>query len=184
MFTADDVPIDLVGEGKARVVGVRVTVDPDGTTRNCEAETSSGVPKLDAYTCVIILKRAHFRPAIGASGSPEIGVYRKQVTWAVDSDSLPIIPDIDLTVSRLPAGVKDPTSVDLMFEVDESGHPSSCAAEQPAPVPHPGSASELVGVACDQLLKTYIAKPAMDRQGRPAPSLQDAVVRFSTKPRG
>jgi len=85
LFSADDVPLDIVPDGESRRVIVRVAVKPDGNIQNCRAEFSSGIAKLDAYTCAIILRRARFHPATGPDGLPAYGVLRTTVTWAVNA---------------------------------------------------------------------------------------------------
>lgn len=181
LFTADDVAVDLVGDGNVRRVGVRVTVDPTGVPRNCTAEFSSGVRKLDEYTCLIIMRRARFQPTLGPNGEPQFRVFRTEITWAVNASGGDAGADLDLTVTHLPTGLSDPTSVRLQFQVDEAGHPSDCRAED-GPAGDKSSA-DLLAIACDQLLRSYVATPATDAAGKPVRSLQDAVVRFSTKPR-
>jgi TonB family protein len=184
LFSADDVPIDLVPDGEVRRVGVRVTVKPDGKLDDCRADSSSGIPKLDAYTCAIILRRARFDPAIGPDGQPTYGVIRTTVTWAVNASGGPgWADDLELTVSRLPTGVETPMFGSLMFAVDQAGHPSACAEEEPRRPSMQKLPAVLVNIACDQLLKSYVAIPARDITGRPVPSVQNATVEFSTDPR-
>jgi hypothetical protein len=180
LFSADDVPLDVVPDGESRRVNVRVVVKPDGAIQNCGAEFSSGIPKLDAYTCAIILRRARFHPAIGLDGLPAYGVIRTAVTWAVNDAPSKWPTDLDLTVTALPKGIKNPAFVSLMFAVDETGRPSSCAAEEPRPPAHRKLTDELIQVACDQLLNNYVAIPARDIAGKTVRSVQDANVRFST----
>jgi hypothetical protein len=183
LFSFDDVPLELVPNGEARGVGVRVTVDPTGIIRSCQAEFSSGIPKLDAYTCGIVLRRAHFRPATGLGGQPAYGVVRTEIMWSVNASSPKNAGDLELTVPRLPKGVKNPAFAYVMFMVDEVGHPSACRDEEPPPPSHEKVTNELLQTACDQLTKSYVAIPAKDDAGRPVSSVQDAVVRFSTEPR-
>ena len=180
LFSSDDLPMDIVTDGESRSVNVRLEVKPDGAIQNCRAELSSGITKLDAYTCAIILRRARFHPATGLDGLPAYGVVRTTVTWAVNATPLNLSADLELTVTGLPKGVKDPAFVNLMFAVDEAGRPSSCAMEVPRAPTHQKLTSELIQVACSQLLKNYVAIPATDIAGRTVRSVQDATVRIST----
>jgi TonB family protein len=182
LFSADDVPLDLVPEGEIKRVGVRVTVTPDGKVENCRAESSSGISKLDAYTCSIIERRARFHAAIGGNGQPTYGVIRTIVTWAVDASGGAMPPaDLELTVSRLPSGVNGKTSGSLMFLVDAAGHPSFCMEEKPTEPLASKLPPVLVNIACNQLVKSYVAVPARDLSGRAVSSIQNATVTFLTQ---
>jgi hypothetical protein len=183
LLSVDDVPLDIVPDGESRRVNVRVAVKPDGNIQNCRTEFSSGIPKLDAYTCAIILRRARFHPAIGLDGLPAYGVIRTAVTWAVNDTSRDWPADLELTVMKLPEGIKNSAFVNLMFAVDEAGRSSSCAVEEPRPPVHRKLTNELIQVACGQLLKNYVAIPATDIAGKAVRSVQDATVRFSTERR-
>jgi hypothetical protein len=181
LFSPDDVPVELVGEGYGRRVDVRVTVGPDGKVRNCQAEFSSEVPKLDAYTCELIIRRAHFRPALWIDGRPAYGVIRTGISWSVDAGMPPVPGDLQVTLAQRPKHMKSPTFANLMFAVDQSGRPSSCVEEEPKGGRRDELSPELLKVACDQLLKSYVAIPAMDDAGRPVRSVQNAVVRLSVE---
>jgi hypothetical protein len=179
LFSYDDVPLQLVPSGKVMRVGFRVTVERNGTIQSCRAESSSGDPKLDAYTCALVLRRARFRAATGFDGLPAYGVVRADVAWAVDAIPKWSPGDLQLTVSHLPKGFKSPAYIGLMFVVDETGRPSSCMEEDPKLPSQPKQAIELVQIACRELLKSYVAIPAMDDAGKPVPSIQNATVSFT-----
>src|SRR5689334_6933714 len=101
--------------------GVPSTVAADGTPQDCGAEKGSGDPKLDAYTCAIILKRAKFQPARWVDGSPVYAVLRVPVTWAIGAepskteDEKAYPADMEVSVSRLPEGAGERTSLSLMI---------------------------------------------------------------------
>jgi hypothetical protein len=183
-LSGDDVPQYLISkEHGLWIVYIRLTVTPENSILGCQIERSSGISDLDDFTCRKIVDRAKFKSAVAADGSATFGVYRTSVKWSV-SDTLPgdtsnlSDPDLDLFVQRLPNGAQSVASVNLMFSVDAVGQMSGCTAEtRPLePVDDPA----LVPVACDALMKGYKAVPAKDASGRVVPSIQDAIVRFST----
>jgi TonB family protein len=182
VFSADDVPIELIGEDHFRTVNVRITVGPDGKLRNCEAEFSSGVPKLDAYTCDIIRRRAtQFRPAIWTDGTPSYGVIRMPIRWSVGGEPpAGSAADIELTVSDLPNGAKSPVFIFAELTADEKGHPLTCSENGDVRrLSRSKVTPELLRIGCDQLLKNYVAIPARDDAGKPVRSVQEAMVSFS-----
>jgi hypothetical protein len=179
LFSGDDVPLSIMREQDVRVVGVRLTVDPTGKLQACSAEFTSGLTKLDEYTCEIIRRRARFQPARGPDGQSAYGIIRTPITWTVNADSPRSPADLELTVSRLPKGIKSPAVARLMFAVDERGHPSSCQQEEPPAPAVPALPPELVKIACAELLQSYVAIPAGDASGRPVASVQDARINFS-----
>lgn len=180
-FSHDDVPLALIPEGVARRVAVRAVVRPDGTLQRCEIEATSGAPKVDAYTCGLIRKRARYSPARWNDGSPTFGVVRLSVIWLVGDARPPMdVPDdLGIAVNQLPKGLRSPTSVRAIFAADEQGRPSSCIAE-PATAGAQKSDPALVTLACAQLIAAYRAIPVSDDNGQPVRSVQNASVGFST----
>lgn len=137
VFSADDMPTYVQADGVTRFEFTRTTVNPSGKAQDCAAERSGGDPKLDAWTCAIILRRARFQPATWIDGSPAFGVLRVPVTWAIGYSPSPsesakaYPPDIDLTVNQLPKGARSPISIVLMIAVDENGKVVSCGERLP-----------------------------------------------------
>jgi TonB family protein len=184
-FYADDTPSYLVAKGDGLwFVSVRIGVGPDGALKGCQVEGSSGIAQLDAFTCRKILRRAKFVPATSADGSPAFGVYRTSIRWAVASAPWDISrvrhPDVEVQVQNLPPDVKSPTLVRVMFAVDQSGNIGSCLVEPTKSFEHVDNNPALVPIACDQLAKFYKPVPAKDAGGNAIPSVQDALVRFTT----
>ena len=177
-LSAYDVPIGLLRENVLQTVGIAITVRPDGKIQDCLVEVSSGNPKLDAYTCKLARRRGKFRAGREVNGSPVYGVYRGSINWWVGDGYPPSRlqhPDLYLTVSDLPPKIKSPVAVRLMLAVDDTGRPSNCVAEdeeQPA---------ALVRVGCEQLIKSYTAKPARTSDGAAVASTQTAIVAFEVR---
>ena len=183
IFSYDDVPGYLVQQAPVdRTVYTRTTVRPDGTIQSCVAESSSGDPRLDAYTCRIIVKRAKFVPARWPDGSAAYGVIREPVRWRVtdspseDDRGLPV-PDLAFSVNRLPAGAHSAT-VDLQVAANETGRPLSCVEGPPAPPDDNKRFPELVALACRQATETLRLSPPVDGSGKAVRSIQTVSVRF------
>jgi hypothetical protein len=174
----DDVPIGLLGENTLETVGFRITIEPDGGVRDCVIEVSSGIKKLDAYTCKLATRRTKLRPGRLRDGSIVHGVYRSAMTWWVGDGyppEPPMLADVYLTVSRLPPEVKSPILVRLMSAVDEQGQVYDCVAEDEK------NPAELVKVACDQAKKSYVAKPVKTAEGVAVKSTQSVMVSIEAR---
>jgi protein TonB len=186
VFSADDFPSYLAAAGVSRMVHTRTTVRPDGTTQGCVAEESSGDPKLDAYTCAIIVRRARFRPATWTDGTPAYGVMRVPVRWAVSNQpsssnepSGRTAADVELSVDRLPKGAHKTANVSLQVATDESGHPVTCVEVPPLGKPDPKRHfPQLVPLACKQVMASLILTPPIDAAGKPVRSVQRVSVEF------
>ncbi len=182
-FRPDDTPVDLLIKGTGLwQTSVRLTVTPEGTLQSCDIEKSSGIRDLDNWTCKLLLRRAKFQAA-RIDGAPTFGVFRTSIIWAVadapwDTSKM-AIPDIEVSVRQLPAGLASPTYVRVMFVVDEAGAKSSCTAEDLKTPDRKTNHPALVPVACEQVLKLLNAAPVTDRTGKRVVSVQNARVRFS-----
>lgn len=183
LFTVEDMPEYLLRAGPGVwQVPVRISVAPDGKVRGCDVEASSGIADLNRLTCRILSRRARFQPA-RINGVPTVGVYRTSILWTVADapwdTSKALRADIEVTLKRLPAGLESPTFVKVSFLVDAVGKKSSCVAGDVEGSERLNHHPALVPVACEQIISGYRATPAVDETGRPALSVQNALVRFS-----
>lgn len=175
-------------EGISRYISTRTTVRPDGAARDCVVDRSGGDPKLDALTCALILKRSRFQPAKWIDGTPAYAVLRKPVSWVIGGPlskgelrkAQPA--DLDISLNRLPKGVREGASVDLMVAVDENGQVLSCDAAPRDKRDRSKTFPELVPVACREMVRQFRATPARDESGKPVRSVQTATSSFSTGP--
>jgi hypothetical protein len=122
------------------------------------------------------MQRARFKPAKWADGSAAYAIYRSTVLWADQTAfrySTPV--DVEITVSRMPKGVRAPMKLTVNFVVDANGTRSSCEA------PESHSNPTLVSVACQQILANYPAIAAKNQTGATVRSIQNATVSFVTK---
>jgi hypothetical protein len=175
-------------EGINRFISTRTTVRPDGTLQDCVLERSGGDPKLDALTCSIILKRARFQPSKWVDGSPAYAVLRTPVSWIIGGPPSKsdlrkaYLGDVDISVSRLPKGTPDRASISLMIAVDENGRVVSCGAAPRDQRDHSRTFPELVPIACQEMIRQFVAIPARDGSGNAVRSVQTASATFSTGP--
>lgn len=159
-------------------MGFRITVEPDGKIRDCVIEVSSGMKKLDAYTCKLATQRAKLRPGRLRDGSVVHGVYRSAMNWWVGDDyprQTRQLADLYLTVSQLPLNLRSPTAVRLMSAVDEQGRVYDCVAEDEK------SPAELTKIACEQAKRGYVAEPVKKAGGVAVKSTQSVIVSFETR---
>lgn len=168
----------------------------------CEVEQSSGNPHLDGDTCDLAQRRASFRPAKSADGVPIYGVYRTRLQWSVaPPTTVRYEGDLRVTLASAPQGIRFPLPVRVMFAVDKSGVVSDCRQEEPPQEIFAASKDEpawagklraeslalfrngsvLAPLACARLLKSFKPKPVISKAGERVPSIQDALVVFTTK---
>jgi hypothetical protein len=188
LFSPDDMPAYVQMEGINRFIFTRTTVKPDGAPQDCVLERSGGDPKLDALTCAIILERARFQPAKWVDGSPAYAVLRTPVSWTIGGppskselrSAFP--PDIEISVSRLPRGVPERASVNLMIAVDENGRIVGCGAAPRDKRDHSRTFPQLAPIACQETIRQFTPIPARDGSGKPIRSVQTASASFTTGP--
>jgi hypothetical protein len=88
--------------------------------------------------------------------------------------------NIEVTVERLPPGLKSPTFVRVKFVVGTDGRTSSCAAAEATGLERVENDPTLLRIACGQIVNGFRATPAKDASGKRVPSLRTALFRFST----
>ncbi|MBA2466065.1 MAG: hypothetical protein H0V46_00470, partial [Sphingomonas sp.] len=88
-------------------------------------------------------------------------------------------PDMDVTVERLPPGLKSPTLVRVAFSVGADGR-ASCAAAQTKDASGAENHPALVKIACAQIEWGFRATASKDATGKSIPSIRTALFQFST----
>jgi TonB family protein len=187
VFSADDYPAYLQQAGQSGIVYTRTTVRPDASIQSCTVERTSGDPKLDAYTCAIIVKRAKFVPAKWTDGSPVYGVIRVPVSWVI-SNGFPsqedllraTTPDLELSVNHLPKGAHSIAAVSLEIAADENGRPVTCVEWAPPKNARGPRFPELVPIACQEVMTGLTVSPPLDASANPVRSIQSVSVHFKT----
>ena len=169
----DDYPRQYIEAGRSFEIDIRATVRPDGTIQDCSVEKSSGDQAFDKFNCVLLIKRAKFKPATDVHGQPAFGVFRTRTKWMLDYGKEKRSPgDLKLSVAKLPDKLKSPTFVIVAVAVDTASQPSDCASAMQ------DQNMALVKVACAQLVRSYRALPARLPTGEVIPSIQTARVTF------
>ena len=185
VFSPDDMPAGMQKRGASRVVYSRTTVTSDGKTRECIAEISSGDRHLDSVTCGIIIRRTKFRPAKWTDGSPVYGVIRLPVSWFVvmskaeaERLSRKVLPDLEISINKLPDGYKGDARVTLQVAVDDKGKIVGCA-DYPPPKPKREEINrpQLIPLACKQAAAEMTMAPPM-ADSVAMRSVQSLSVRF------
>jgi uncharacterized protein (DUF3820 family) len=182
-FSPYDMPTDILATGGAHLVKLRTTIRPDGSIQDCRIEISSHDKHLDDLTCAIMLKRGKFAPARSQDGSPIYGVFRTAVTWqATDGPHSGEPADMDLYLSKLPAGVRSGELGGLILMIDNNGRPTACQPSLPDPTTPQDEPEtrdpELLSLACGQIMEGWKTAPAKSDSGETVPSVQNASVRF------
>jgi hypothetical protein len=181
-FSPSDMPAYLEHDDGIWIVGVRVVIRPDGTLKSCEIESTSNQASLDVYTCRLLNGRAKYKPALTLDGTPSYGADREFFRWAVSSTptELPRPADMDLSVEKLPEGLKSPVYVPVMFVTDEKGSISSCIFDSRRPMKKTSDNAALVAAACQQVSRTLPLRPVTNDAGVAVSAVQNALVRFAT----
>ncbi len=191
VITVDDYPQVLLRSNRSAFENIRIVVAPSGKAETCDVigemrgehdGTRNGA--IGRLTCELMIRRARFRPAVGADGLPSYGTYSAWISWRV-GDGLsyrqPDQVDGDISVASLPKGIPDPALVPVDVAVTADGTPGTCSAsakEEHAP-PSQVVSPALTAVACAQFTGSGKLSPARSRSGTTVPSVQRLVARFS-----
>lgn len=170
------------------LVGLRITVRPDGTIQRCVVTNSAGPQaRIAELTCKLVMQRAHFQPARLSDNTAAYGVYESTYAWRMDYFHTKgmSLPQLHLDVKGLPDAKQRSALVRVMFEVDSDGRFSSCMADRSPSFENVTNDPQLVQVACEQLPLAAKYAPVRDERGEAVPSVQNAVVQFEvpTSPR-
>jgi len=74
-------PVRAKREGREGVVGVTVTVTPDGRVDACTVTQSSGHVDLDQAACAGMQRFASFKSALDRQGKPTSGEFSTRITY-------------------------------------------------------------------------------------------------------
>lgn len=180
--TDEDYPLGAQRRKAEGDVSFQLTLSAAGVPERCTVTKTSGDPDLDAKTCALMMVRARFQPATDHNGAATLSTYGNRLTWALPSDKRRrpdpkwLLPegDIQLTVARLPQGLRSPQLVLLGVSVLETGETRGCGArDKPKMV-------QLAAVACAQALKGLTFSSLRTVAGQPVASVQMVRVVFVT----
>jgi hypothetical protein len=177
-FSPDDVPSYL--ESGAYRTSTQTLLDKTGSVVGCRVEMPSSEPKMDALACSLILKRGKFTPAHWSDGTPVPSLFRYTLVMSVDQYPPKPGGDVEITVDKLPKGIRSPLLLSLDYAVDETGKITDCVgapsvgAERPKP-----NDPALVALACRELIAGWKPFTVLDETGRPGRSVQNAFARIT-----
>ncbi|MGP7795373.1 energy transducer TonB [Sphingomonas sp. CLY1604] len=87
----DDYPPAALRNAEQGRVVAELAIDAMGRPTDCRVVESSGYPDLDAATCMHLVQRALFKPALDARGKPVAGTYRTHgIRWTMPSGPMPV----------------------------------------------------------------------------------------------
>ncbi len=78
---SDDYPTKALREELGGAVGFRLDIDEMGIPTKCTVTQSSGYEILNTKTCMLLMERARFRPALDTNGKPIANYYVNRVRW-------------------------------------------------------------------------------------------------------
>lgn len=80
-FSSEDYPQQAIRQDEGGTTSVVVLIDEKGKVRDCMIDGTSGVPTLDAMTCVVFRERVKFAPAITNEGEPVRSFMTQRIRW-------------------------------------------------------------------------------------------------------
>ncbi|HEY0026399.1 MAG TPA: energy transducer TonB [Allosphingosinicella sp.] len=89
LFSDGDYPAEAIRKGEQGIVSFELAVGVDGQVTGCTIANSSGSPLLDSTTCSILVRRARFKPATGASGKPLPDTFTGKIVWRLPETGPP-----------------------------------------------------------------------------------------------
>jgi TonB family protein len=178
--TTNDYPSRALRDEREGTVGFVLTVSADGRALDCRVNESSGSADLDQATCLNMIRRARFNPALNTEGQPIKAIYANRVTWRipdfgtrvslpVSAASFPRGPIVNRWTSpplgrkQYPAEAlarKEDGVVYVDQEISASGSVISCTI-----APNSGPVS-LHAKSCE-IAKSWTYTPAYDVNGNP-----------------
>ena len=91
LITSDDYPEGSLRNGEEGAVLIMFDVSEAGRAEHCRIVQSSGFDRLDATTCMLMLRRARYWPVL-LNGKPVRGTADKNIRWTIPGDEGPAVP--------------------------------------------------------------------------------------------
>lgn len=79
----NDYPAEMLRRDLEGLVRFRLTVDSQGTPTSCHITRSTRPQVFDDRVCLLLLKRARFKPALDAQGEPVAAYWSSAVRWEI-----------------------------------------------------------------------------------------------------
>ena len=175
-----DTPSQGLRTGELSVVVAEITVNKYGYFDNCVGHVYTGNPQMGPYVCSRLRMRAVFEPAHGPDGRKVIGVYRKLIAVAnVRQTTRYKAPRFGIHIPG-PSPKASNNPFEIQFYLDAGGQVSDCSLVDAVGINlerHKQSVDPaIVQRACAAIPVQLNPVPPRDRNGRPIPTAQNALV--------
>lgn len=175
-----DTPAKGLAPGELSVVVAEITVNTRGYFADCVGRTYVGNPQMGPYVCSRLKRRAVFKPARGPDGNKVIGIYRKLITVAnVKTETQFRAPRFGIHVPTSAGSAKD-NPFEIQFYLNASGQVSDCSLIESIGLNlerHKQVVDQVVVQrACAEIPSQLKPVPPRDKQGKPIPTAQNALV--------
>lgn len=168
-----------MNQGGSAAVKVRLTVSPDGVPIHCTSPFANGPAANVQAFCSMLQTSTHYAPARDALGRPAYGTIQLWSHWSRGKWRGSAPPqwnpvDLALETNRMPKGFPEGSMFQLILQVDAHGKVEDCAAR----------IAKLKNQARDLLCREASAVQipvALDESGNTVPSVQEFVVRLTSK---
>lgn len=170
LFQPNDYPARAAQKEESGIVSTLLSVDDHGRVTNCAVTESSGSAARDSGTCALLRRKARFKPAVDATGSPVSGTYREMAAWSVGPAAISPVIQLMLTLPASQSLPSAPVTARLYF--DAKGRLTECQIVQSG-----GGAADQA--ACRiAAAKLSIAPPRSESQDIAPVAIRDLSVAF------
>lgn len=175
-----DTPTKGLAPGEISLVVAEITVTRHGGFGGCVGRVYMGNPQMGPYVCSRLKKRAKFKPARTADGTPVVGVYRKMITVANVREEISFrAPKFGIWVPALEGSVSE-SPFEIQYYLSAEGRVSDCSLVEAVGINlerRPQLVDpRVVARACAEVMSQLKPVPPRDRQGLAVPSVQNALV--------
>lgn len=182
-FQDADYPPSALARREQGPVTYRLQVDAEGCVTACELVESSGIPALDAVTCPVLMRRAHFTAARDAAGKSVASSFVGTQWWVIPEPFPPgltpakprSMPVTWFTNDDYPAAAlraEQQGNVGFRVTVDATGRVTDCTVWLSS-----GSAL-LDATTCSLMRRRGRFNPGRDASGQAVPSAWVSGLRW------
>lgn len=169
-----------MNQGGSAALKVRLVVSPNGVPIHCTSPFANGPAANVQAFCSMLQTSTRYAPARDSLGRPAYGTIQLWSHWSRGKWRGSAPPswnpvDMALQTNRMPKGFPEGSMFQLILQVDSSGKVQNCAAR----------IRKLKAQARDLLCREASAVQlpvALDESGNAVPSIQEFVVRLTSKP--
>ena len=136
-----DYPTRYLQAERSAAAIIEIIIDPDGRIAQCREIEAFGDVKFAHEFCTL-QKSSRWRAAVDESGKPTYGLVRTLFRMFIPNSPqgdeiarLAQLPELELTVNRLPAAADDHLDIKISLQVDASGTVTNCEPRPDQAVP-------------------------------------------------